>query len=65
VNNLLLINSDVSFSNISDYPEGLFFLESTLFPNMLLQISILAKLCHDVYIVLSHENLDSLEDVRM
>ena len=65
VDYLLFIDGQVAIGDVSDYLEGFDFGEPALFADVLLKITILAKLSHDVNIILGHEYFDGLEDVRM
>ena len=62
---LFLVDSQVPLGHILDYAQGFLFPQSTLLADVLLQVSVLAELRHDVDIVLGHKDLDCLENVWM
>ena len=65
MDNLLLINSKISLSHISDNSECFLLTQLALFLYMLLQIPSLTILSHDIHIVFSHKDLNCFEDMRM
>lgn len=62
---LLLLYSQVAFSHVSDDMQRLQLVQSVMLSDVLLKISVFAKFCHYVYIVLGHENLDCSQHMRI
>ena len=62
---LFFFNGKVPLSNIPNYLQSLKLVESPLLLDILLQIPILAKLSHDIDVILGHQDLYGSQDMRM
>jgi hypothetical protein len=65
MDNQLVFYCEVSVCYISDDAKCIEILESALLLDVLLEIASLAKLSHDIDVVLGHEYLDSAEYMRV
>jgi hypothetical protein len=65
VDNEFLFDSQVSIGDIPGKVEGFELCESALLLDVLLEVSSIAKLSHDIDVVLRHEYFDCPEDMRV